>query len=344
MQPECLFTPSSSKQFSVEKSFRESIDFIQKIETEVAGPNEIVDVHVRLQNFAPSAPQRYCIFCQCDHKNLQLSMGLGFRNDAHVVKLDPCLCYVYQVEAWVCVEVENRLFHLNYRNQSMTRNAVTLEFQPFELDCPGLGRYDENTLIKHVCWKISKAKHIYLFDKQRWHMVRDKLGPSYKGLYWKILTNPLESCCDVLVRVGPVSLPAHKTVLCVKSPKLHEYFSLNPEVSEILFTNVYPDVVQVTLKFFYTNELDRLPHGYYGLQLCDLLIRLYYFAKACDFQQLRIACLDHIKFTVTPETAPAFAEVAANERLLMLHQSLQEYIYYFNKVQSLPQPAGVACQ
>ncbi|CAB0029645.1 unnamed protein product [Trichogramma brassicae] len=333
MQHECLFTPASSTQFNVEQFMYESIDFIHRIETEVAGPNEIVDVHVRLQNFAPSAPQRYCMFCQCDHKNLQLSMGLQFRNDAHVVKLFPGMCYVYQVEARVCGVVENRLFHLNYRNQSMTRNAVTLQFPPLELGCPGF-----RTLIKHVCWKISKTKHMYLFDTEVWCKMHDELGPCYKDLYSKILTNHTESLCDVLVRVGPVSFAAHKTVLCVKSPKLREFFRANQRATEINFLNVEIDVVRVTLKFFYTNELD-LPHEYNALQLCDLLIRLCYFAKANDLDKLRNACVDHIPFAVIPQTAPRFAQFAADKGLLMLHQSLQQYIYFFN---SLRQPAGVA--
>ncbi|KAL7301003.1 hypothetical protein TKK_0006276 [Trichogramma kaykai] len=335
--------PACREPIIVDKAFGESINIDRKIESELpGGPNEIADVHFRLQNFASSAPQRYCTLCQLDHKKLQLKIALRFRNDAHTVLLSPVLGWTYEVEARVCVMVNNETYHLNYQRQSKIRIDATLEFPPMELLCPRLGQYNETTLtIKHVCWKISKVKVFFVLETQTWHKIPD-LGPCFKDLYLINRKSPMESRCDVAVRVGSNLFLAHKAVLCAKSFKISEFLTAHPTIHEIFFTDVYPDVVQIALKFFYTNELDRL--GYKALQLCDLLIRLYYFAKTHQFEQLRLACLDDITFTVIPATAPIYVAFAAHENLPGLHQSLQAYSYHFNGVQSFPQPAGVVRQ
>ncbi|KAL7301002.1 hypothetical protein TKK_0006275 [Trichogramma kaykai] len=358
----------SSKIIPIQKSLYEPIDFVQNFELELTqnGPKETVDVEIHLRNFVgydsqptnPLGPQwpsppadiigcYLCPLCHCYHQKLQMTARLQFRNIAHLFQLDPRMVWSYGVEACVTARLPNialpagATYNLSDPQQmSSRRTDAYLIFHPFEYVFHEYDNGDYNFRIVDVRLKISKTKLFYVDESQGWQIVNDDLGPCFRDLYPKILTFHPDCGCNVIIHVGPATLKAHKKVLSAKSYKLLEFFHGNQRATEIHFLNVEVDVVRAMLEFFYTNQLDCLSLVVSPLRLCDLLIRIFRYATTWDMDKFRIACLDHIPFAVTPETASIFSEFADSNNLTYLHLTLEKYIHAMN----LRQPAEVSRQ
>jgi len=63
--------------------------------------------------------------------------------------------------------------------------------------------------------------------------------------------------CDVTLKIGNLTLPAHKTVLAATSPYFRQLFTSksNGDNEICLPTNIKPDMMAVILEFLYTGNL-----------------------------------------------------------------------------------------
>ncbi|GFS72389.1 speckle-type POZ protein [Nephila pilipes] len=112
----------------------------------------------------------------------------------------------------------------------------------------------------------------------------------------RLLDPETASFVDVHLKCGSVAIPAHKSILSMRSPVFSAMFSSEMEETrqnEVNITDVDVPVLRMMLKYVYTGKVENLTVSSAG----DLL----YAADKYQLKGLKTRCSDYLKSTVSIE-------------------------------------------